>query len=143
MSSISNLSSSYLQSLQSPGATGGASTPKTAKNHGGGAKADSAQLSTVAQVTSALQQIQQNDPAKYQQVTKQVATNLQNAAQSQGNSQAAGQLNQLASSFTEASNSGQLPNSQSLTKGLSDHSSEDSLNPAAIVLSTLSGGDGH
>jgi hypothetical protein len=142
MSSISNLSSSFLQSLQSPVATGGASTPKTAKNNGG-AKADSAQLSTVARVTSALQQIQQNDPAKYQQVTKQVATNLQSAAQSQGNSQAAGQLNQLASSFTEASNSGQLPNSQSLTKGLSDHSSEDSLNPAAIVLSTLSGGDGH
>jgi len=97
----------------------------------------------VAKVTSSLQQIQQNDPAKYQQVTKQVATNLQSAAQSQGNSQAAGQLSQLASSFTEASNSGQLPNAQSLTKAFGETGQGDSLNPASIVLSTLSGGGSH
>jgi hypothetical protein len=137
MSSISNLSTSHLQPLQSAGPAGARSAPKTIKNNAAGN--DSAQLSTAAQVTSSLQQIQQNNPAKYQQVTKQIATNLQNAAQSQGNSQAAGQLNQLASTFSEASGSGQLPNTQSLTKAFGDNGS-NSLNPAAIVLSTLSSG---
>jgi hypothetical protein len=66
---------------------------------------------------STLQQLQQSDPAKYQQVTKQIATNLTSAAQTAeagGNTTAANQLNQLAADFTNASQSGQLPNVRDL-----------------------------
>jgi hypothetical protein len=75
-------------------------------------QSDSTQLSPFAQLVSALQQLQQSDPTKYAQVTQQIATNLQSAAQtaqSQGNSTAANQLTQLASDFSNASQSGQIP----------------------------------
>src|SRR5579864_2979610 len=68
-----------------------------------------------------LQQLQQSDPAKYQQVTQQIATNLQNAAQTaqtDGNSTAATQLGKLASDFNSASQSGQLPNIQDLAQAI-------------------------
>ena len=71
-----------------------------------------------------LQQLQQSDPTKYQQVTQQVATNLQSAAQtaqSNGNTTAANQLNQLATDFTNASTSGQLPNVQDLAQAIGSH----------------------
>jgi hypothetical protein len=73
---------------------------------------------------SALQQLQQTDPTKYQQVTQQIATNLQSAAQTaqaDGNSVAANQLNQLATDFTNASTSGQLPNIQDLSQAMTGH----------------------
>jgi hypothetical protein len=140
MSSIGRtLSIDYLKSLQNPVPASERSTPTTTRN--GGAKADSSQLSTAARATSTLQQLQQTEPAKYSQVTQQIAQNLQSAsqdAQSEGNAQAAGQLNQLATSFTEASSSGQLPNTQSLAQAFTGDSGSNSLNPAAIVLSTLS-----
>ncbi|HEY6342204.1 MAG TPA: hypothetical protein VIY49_11985 [Bryobacteraceae bacterium] len=64
-----------------------------------------------------LQQLQESNPTQYQQVTQQIATSLQNAAQTvtaDGNTTAASQLNQLATDFTNASQSGQLPNISSL-----------------------------
>ena len=70
---------------------------------------------------STLQQLQQSDPTKYQQVTQQIATNLQSAAQTaqaEGNTTAANQLNQLATDFTNASQSGQLPNVQDLAQAI-------------------------
>jgi hypothetical protein len=71
-----------------------------------------------------LQQLQQSDPTKYQQVTQQIATNLQAAAQtaqSSGNTTAATQLNQLATDFTNASKSGQLPNIQDAAQAMGGH----------------------
>jgi hypothetical protein len=68
-----------------------------------------------------LQQLQQSDPTKYQQVTQQIAANLQNAAQTaetDGNSTAAAQLSKLASDFNSASQSGQLPNIQDLAQAI-------------------------
>ena len=82
---------------------------------------DNSRLSPFAQLMSTLQQLQQSDPAKYQQVTQQIATNLQSAAQtaqSDGNTTAATQLNQLAGDFTTASKSGQLPNIQDLAQAI-------------------------
>jgi len=82
---------------------------------------DNSQLSPFAQVLSELQQLQQSDPTKYQQVTGQIATNLQSAAQTaqtQGNTTAANQLNQLATDFTNASKNSQLPNIQDLAMAL-------------------------
>jgi hypothetical protein len=82
---------------------------------------DNTQLSPYAQLTSELQQLQQSDPTKYQQVTQQIATNLQSAAQTataSGNTAAASQLNQLATDFQNASTSGQLPNFQDLAQAV-------------------------
>jgi hypothetical protein len=70
---------------------------------------------------STLQQLQLSNPAQYQQVTQQIATNLQTAAQtatSDGNTTAATQLNQLATDFTNASQSGQLPDVQDLAQAV-------------------------
>ena len=85
---------------------------------------DNSRLSPFAQLMSTLQKLQQSDPAKYQQVTQQIATNLQSAAQTAqtaGNTTAATQLNQLATDFTNASKSGQLPNIQDLAQAVGGH----------------------
>ena len=130
MSPIGNLPS-YLQSvftgaLQSVGLA----PTKTANNSGSESvsslaqQPDSGQLSPFAQLASTLQQLQQSDPAKYQQVTQQIATNLQNAAQTaqaDRNTTAANQLNQLSADFTAASKTGQLPNFQDLAMAASGH----------------------
>jgi len=130
MGTINNLSS-YLQSelsnlLQTSGTpvnttgntSGSTSTSSVA------AQTDNQQLSPFAQMLSELQQLQQSDPTKYAQVTGQIATNLQNAAQTaqaDGNSTAANELNQLAADFTSASQSGQLPNIQDLAQATGGH----------------------
>jgi hypothetical protein len=130
MGSINNnLSSSYLQSVLSAALQGAGLTTNSAGNGVNGTSSvalqiDSGQLSPFTQLMSTLQQLQQTDPTKYQQVTQQIATNLQNAAQSaqaDGNSTAASQLNQLAKDFTDASKSGQLPNIQDLAKAIGGH----------------------
>jgi hypothetical protein len=127
MSSISNnLSSSYLQSIMSAALQGTGLGNNTAGNGVSGTSSvalptDNGQLSPFTQIMSTLQQLQQSDPTKYQQVTQQIATNLQNAAQTaqaDGNTTAASQLNQLAKDFTNASTSGQLPNIQDLAKAI-------------------------
>jgi len=84
-------------------------------------QADSGGLSPFAQIMSELQQLQQSNPAQYKQVTQQIATNLQSAAQTaqaDGNTTAATQLNQIASDFSSASQSGQLPNMQDLAQAV-------------------------
>jgi hypothetical protein len=82
---------------------------------------DSSQLSPFAQLLSTLQQLQQSNPTEYQQVTQQIASNLQSAAQAatqDGNTSAASQLNQLSTDFTNASTSGQLPSIQDLAQAV-------------------------
>jgi hypothetical protein len=133
--SINNLSSGYLQSLLANPLEG----PGQSSNSGGsmfGApiiagpisgsqlQTDNSQLPPFAQVLSTLQQLQQNNPTEYQQVTQQIATNLQTAAQtaqSQGNTNASNELNQLATDFTHASTSGQLPDIQDLAQAFGGH----------------------
>jgi len=126
--------------------------------------ADSTQLSPLAQIFSALQLLQENNKSQYQQVTHTIATNLGTAAQnatSSGESAAAKQLNQLATDFTQASVSGELPNIQDLANTIGGQyqspaavDSEDrwsftstsppplttdpALNPLTIILNTLS-----
>ena len=175
MSSVSHdLSSNHLQSLLTSALTSAGSTINRSQKSadGSGAISDHSQLSPLAEVLSTLQQIQQSDPQQYQQVTQQISTNLQSAAQTaqtDGNSKASSQLTQLATDFTNASQSGQLPNIQDLAQavggnqhhfhGLSDGSDnpgpgqslsqllsslrangpeDNSLNPATIILNTLS-----
>lgn len=85
-------------------------------------QADSTQLSSpLTQMLSTLQQLQQSNPTEYQSVTQQIATNLQNAAQTasaNGNTTQAKQLNQLATDFTNASQNGQMPNISDLAKAM-------------------------
>ena len=85
---------------------------------------DSNRMSPFAQMLSELQQLQQTDPSKYQQVTQQISTNLTtaaNTATSEGNTAAATQLNQLAADFSNASTSGQLANVQDLAQAVGGH----------------------
>jgi hypothetical protein len=126
--SINSLSSSYLQSIVSSALQSAGLTTNTNNNSLSGISAsavgqgsDSSGLSPFAQVLSTLQQLQQSNPAEYQQVTRQISTNLQTAAQtatSDGNTTAASQLSQLATDFSNASTSGQLPNVQDLAQAM-------------------------
>jgi hypothetical protein len=124
-SSINNLSGSYLQSILGTAfQDAGLTSVKINDASSTSLQPDKSRLSTFAQLMSTLQQLQQTDPAKYQQVTQQIATNLQNAAQTaqaDGNTSAATQLNKLAADFSNASQSGQLPNMQDLAKAVGGH----------------------
>ena len=131
MGFINTLSSNYLQSVltnavQSAGLNTNTTT-NTASTTGASSLAlptDKQQLSPFAQIVSQLQQLQQSDPSKYQQVTQQIAANLQSAAQTaqaDGNTVAANQLNQLSTDFSSASTSGQLPNIPDLAMATTGH----------------------
>jgi hypothetical protein len=78
----------------------------------------------LGQLMASLQQLQQSNPTQYAQVTGQIATNLQSAAQSataSGNTKAASFLNNLATDFSNASTSGQMPSFQDLSKTVGGH----------------------
>jgi hypothetical protein len=147
---IGNLSSSYLQQLLASALQSAGITTNTTANTASPAQSDSTQLSPFAQLAATLQQLQQSNPTEYQQVTAQIAANLQSAAQtaqSQGNASAATQLTQLSSDFTSASQTGALPNLQDLAQavggsingsgGNQDQQYSQSTNPGAIILQTL------
>ncbi|MGD0870451.1 MAG: hypothetical protein ABSB88_12915 [Bryobacteraceae bacterium] len=122
---LSGTNSPYLQSLLTSALSGATSTSGSTGSTGGvsfGNPQDSNQLSPFALLLSTLQQLQQSNPTEYQQVTQQIATNLQSAAKTataDGNTAAATQLNQLATDFTTASQSGQLPNVQDVSQAVS------------------------
>jgi hypothetical protein len=122
--SLNNLSSSYLQQLLSTtlqNTSSAAKSPSSTGTPSVTAQSENGQLSPFAQLMSTLQQLQQSNPTEYKQVTQQIATNLQNAAQTataEGNSTQATQLSQLATDFTSASQSGQLPNMQDLAQAV-------------------------
>jgi hypothetical protein len=124
-SPISGLSNSYLQSILGSAVQNAGLNPNSVTSTQNiTVQADGQQLSPFAQMLSALQQLQQSDSAKYGQVTQEISTKLQAAAQtaqSQGNTQAANQLNQLATDFTSASKSGQMPNLQDLAHAAGAH----------------------
>jgi hypothetical protein len=128
MSSINNITSGYLQSILTSALQNTAGTPNNSttgiNTPSITQQSDNSNMLPLAQLMSTLQQLQQSDPSKYQQVTEQIATNLQSAAQtaqSQGNTTAANQLNQLSQDFTNASQSGQLPNVSDLAKAAGHH----------------------
>jgi len=129
--SINPLSNSYLQSILASAIQGTGLTTNSANNSLSTSASssisqapDNSQLSPFAQLMSELQKLQQTDPTKYQQVTQQIATNLQTAAQTEtaaGDTIKAAQLTQLSTDFTSASKSGQLPNVQDLAQAASGH----------------------
>lgn len=127
MGSITNLSSTYLQSilgtaLQAMGLTNTTgSSQSTASLASAALQPDNSQLSPLADIMSTLQQLQQSNPSQYQQITQQISANLLTAAQTaqtDGNTTAATQLNQLSTDFSSASKSGQLPNILDLAQAI-------------------------
>jgi hypothetical protein len=120
--SLNSLSSNYLQSILGTALQGaGLSTSQTNSTSPLAQQSDNGQLSPFAQLLNTLQQLQQSNPTQYQQVTQQIATNLQSAAQTattDGNTTAASQLNQLSSDFSQASQNGQLPSVQDLAQAV-------------------------
>jgi hypothetical protein len=132
MGSISNISNNYLQSIYNTALQNTGLTSNTMGNTTAASSTlfppDNGQLSPFAQMLNTLQQLQETNPTEYQEVTQQIATNLQSAAQTAttaGNTVAANQLNQLSSDFSSASKSGQLPNvvdlAQAVGGGLHGH----------------------
>ena len=129
--SLNPLSNTYLQSILTSAIQGTGLTTNSANNSLSTSAAssitqapDNSHLSPFAQLMSQLQKLQQTDPAKYQQVTGQIATNLQTAAQTAtaaGNTTQAAQLTQLSNDFSSASKSGQLPNMQDLAQAVGGH----------------------
>jgi hypothetical protein len=120
-----NSLNSYLQSIAGTALQGTSPTNKTTKTSSTDAASllqpDNGRLSSFAQLMSTLQQLQQSDPAQYQQVAQQIATNLKGVAQTaqaDGNTTAANQLNQLSTDFSNASQTGQLPNMQDLAHAI-------------------------
>ena len=127
MGSISNLSSPYLQSilgsaLQATGLTNtNGNSESTASLASAALQPDNSQLSPLADIMSTLQQLQQSNPSHYQQITQQISANLLTAAQTaqtDGNTTAATQLNQLSTDFSSASKSGQLPSILDLAQAI-------------------------
>jgi hypothetical protein len=124
MSSIGNIASSLLNSVLPVNLFPNNTTAANLTSTGASSltqQPDSGQLSPFAQLASTLQQLLQSNPAQYKQVTQQIATNLQTAAQTataSGNTTAAAQLTQLATDFSNASSSGQLPNLQDLASAI-------------------------
>jgi hypothetical protein len=158
VSSLSSIYSNFIQpvlsktlGVGSAGSAAGASATTAAPQ-------DSNQLSPFAQIATTLQDLQQQNPTQYQNVTKQIAASLQTAAQTAqtgGNTTLANQLTQLSTDFTNASQNNQLPDFQDLAQALSgghhhhggiasllsqfsSGSGTNSANPASIIFSTLS-----
>ncbi len=128
ISPLTNLAQSYLPSILGSGLQQSLLTTGSNLANSGlssiGMPSDNGGLSPFAQMLTTLQQLQQTNPAEYQQVTQQISTNLQTAsqaAQSQGNTAAASRLSTLATDFSKASQSSQLPNIQDLGKLFSGH----------------------
>lgn len=148
---IASLGVGYLQSLLGSGKSTSGTTANSLDPSSLTLPKDSPQLSPFAQLMSTLQHLQQTNPAQYQQVTQQIATNLQKAAataQASGNTTQANSLNQLATDFTNASQNGQLPNVKDLAQaaGAGHHhgghhhagSTQDATNQALAAFQTNS-----
>src|ERR1017187_8258243 len=124
LSYVQSILTSAIQSAGLTTNTNSNSLSSLAATSSVGQTSDNSRLSPFAQMLAELQQLQQSDPAKYTQVTQQIATNLQSAAQTAttaGNTTAATQLNQLATDLTSASKSGQLPSVQDLAQAVGGH----------------------
>ena len=83
----------------------------TATAGAGGLPTDSSDMSSLAKLMSELQQLQQNDPTQFKAVMSSIAATLKTDAQNATGSQATA-LNNLATRFDQAAQTGQMPNFQ-------------------------------
>ena len=104
---INSIGSNYgIGALDTTQATATASTAV-----GGAATTDSAQLSPMASLLNQLQQLQQTDPDKFKSVMSSIADTLKTDAQNATGPQAK-RLNDLADKFSQAAQTGQMPDLQ-------------------------------
>ncbi len=102
-----NSLSSIAALFQTAGATALNKASQTASTDG--IQQDSSKLSELAKLMKQLEEIRVSDPAKYKEITAAISTQLEGAAQSaasQGDSQSASMLNDMASKFKTASETG-------------------------------------
>ncbi len=127
VNSLSSLVSPYIESiLGTTGSTGSGTTAGSTANSVDPSSLTlpqdgNPQLSPFASILSQLQQMQESNPTEYQQVTSQISTNLQSAAQTasaDGDTSQASELNQLATDFQNASQNNTLPNIQDLAQAI-------------------------
>lgn len=91
------------------GHTGGEGAGGLTGGEGAGHRdADSASISGVGQLLSALQQLRSQSPTKFTQTVSQIASQLQDAAQQQGQTGQGKALSNLAAQFQSAATSGDL-----------------------------------
>jgi hypothetical protein len=129
VNALSNIANPYIQSLTNAAMSALSSSPFTTGLGGASGSAafpqdGSPQLSPFAQLMSTLQQLQQNNPTQYTQVTQQIAANLQSASQTalaNGNTSQAQELNTLSGDFKSASANDQLPNISDLAESMGGH----------------------
>jgi hypothetical protein len=126
VNSLLSIANPYIQSLIGSTLSGATNTNGSSSISQSSASMpqDANQLSPFAQILSTVQQLQQSNPTQYQQVTSQIATNLQSAAKTataDGDTSQANELNQLATDFQNASQNNTLPNIQDLAQALSGH----------------------
>lgn len=125
-----NISSLYNQNVSSVLANALQANSSTSASPSSGGTGQS----PFAQLLSSLQSLEQSNPAQYQQVTKQIATKLQTAAQtaqSTGNASQASELTQLSKDFSSASSSNQLPSIQDLAEAVNGGSAHHHHHSAA------------
>jgi hypothetical protein len=106
ISSISNSSQTYsVGNLSSV-----TSSSKTSSTNG--AAKDSSATSELATLMKQLESLEKTDPAKFKEISAEVANKLEEAAKTaadNGDSQNAGALNDMAAKFTTASETGKMP----------------------------------
>ena len=79
---------------------------------------DTSQLSPLAQFFSTLQQVLQSNPGQYQQLTQLIASSLNQIGQQSGNAGSSNPLSQLARDFSNAANTGNLPDVSGLANAI-------------------------
>jgi hypothetical protein len=110
MSTISSLGANdpILAALLQPSNASSASSASAATSTSANPASDTASISGPGQLLSSLLQLQQSNPAQFQQVTAQIANQLQTAAQQQTSPAASNFLTQLSGQFQQASTSGSV-----------------------------------
>jgi hypothetical protein len=111
--SLTSLLPSYLQPYNSTATSANAANSASSVQQ----QADVLGLSPTAQFLNQLQQIQTQNPQKFQAILAQITGQLQTAAataSNNGNTAQANQLTQLAGTFQGASSGGPLPTAQQL-----------------------------
>jgi hypothetical protein len=108
---------SYFQQLQGTGSVAALSGSQGA----GGPDQSSASTSPLGQLLSNLQQLQSQDPTKFQQVVSTISAQLQTAAQQQGQTPLGTFLSNLASKFQSVASGGSLSQLQPHHRGHGHH----------------------
>jgi flagellar biosynthesis/type III secretory pathway protein FliH len=122
ISAVTSLLPSWSQIQSVARSVAGPSTTTTNAASSATQPAATAQISPAGQMLSWLQQLQQQYPAQFQQAMTNLATRLQKAgqsAQANGDTTQANQFAQLAATFQQSAQSGQLPTVQALEQAVS------------------------